>query len=458
MRTVGTTSRGVRCPVVREGDDLVKIVTDAILACGEEQGLTFHDRDIVAVTEAVVARSQGNYAGVEDIAADCRAKFGADTVALTFPILSRNRIAICLKGIAKAFKKVYILMSYPSDEVGNHLFDEDLLDEKGVNPWSDVLDEAKYRELFGYEKHPFTGVDYVEYYGDLFRAEGCEPVFLFGNDVRAVLPYTKNVLCCDIHTRERSRRRLLAAGAEKVLLLSDLMTAPVNGSGYNEQFGLLGSNKATEESVKLFPRDCRSFVDALAQSLRSATGRQIEVMVYGDGAFKDPVGKIWELADPVVSPAYTSGLEGQPEVSGGQRFCLSFRRCADQRHQGQHLPQKCGFEGPNVQPGHYAPPPDRPDRQPVRPDLRLRRQGDPHHPHPGLFRQFCRINRKSTPIRGWGCFSVAGLFARPAHIRAACPYSRPRISSAASAMYWASGFSGRPAMCAPHLATGMSTL
>ena len=312
MRTVGTTSRGVRCPVVREGDDLVKIVTDAILACGEEQDLTFHDRDIVAVTEAVVARSQGNYAGVEDIAADCRAKFGADTVALTFPILSRNRIAICLKGIAKAFKKVYILMSYPSDEVGNHLFDEDLLDEKGVNPWSDVLDEAKYRELFGYEKHPFTGVDYVEYYGDLFRAEGCEPVFLFGNDVRAVLPYTKNVLCCDIHTRERSRRRLLAAGAEKVLLLSDLMTAPVNGSGYNEQFGLLGSNKATEESVKLFPRDCRSFVDALAQSLRSATGRQIEVMVYGDGAFKDPVGKIWELADPVVSPAYTSGLEGQP--------------------------------------------------------------------------------------------------------------------------------------------------
>ncbi len=223
-----------------------------------------------------------------------------------------HRIAICLKGIAKAFKKVYILMSYPSDEVGNHLFDEDLLDEKGVNPWSDVLDEAKYRELFGYEKHPFTGVDYVEYYGDLFRAEGCEPVFLFGNDVRAVLPYTKNVLCCDIHTRERSRRRLLAAGAEKVLLLSDLMTAPVNGSGYNEQFGLLGSNKATEESVKLFPRDCRSFVDALAQSLRSATGRQIEVMVYGDGAFKDPVGKIWELADPVVSPAYTSGLEGQP--------------------------------------------------------------------------------------------------------------------------------------------------
>ena len=312
MRTVGTTSRGVRCPVVREGDDLVKIVTDAILACGEEQGLTFHDRDIVAVTEAVVARSQGNYAGVEDIAADCRAKFGADTVALTFPILSRNRIAICLKGIAKAFKKVYILMSYPSDEVGNHLFDEDLLDEKGVNPWSDVLDEAKYRELFGYEKHPFTGVDYVEYYGDLFRAEGCEPVFLFGNDVRAVLPYTKNVLCCDIHTRERSKRLLKKAGAELVLGLDELMTASVNGSGYNERYGLLGSNKATEDKVKLFPRNCQPVVERIQKGVQAKTGKHVEVMVYGDGAFKDPVGKIWELADPVVSPAYTSGLEGQP--------------------------------------------------------------------------------------------------------------------------------------------------
>lgn len=312
MRTVGTVSRGVRCPVIREGDDLVKLVTDAIVECAKAEKIDFQDRDIVAVTEAVVARAQGNYATTEDIAQDCREKFGTDEIAITFPIMSRNRIAICLKGIAKAFKKVYILMSYPSDEVGNHLFDEDLMDEKGVNPWTDVLDEQQYRELFGYEKHPFTGVDYVEYFGDLFRSENCEPVFLFGNDVRAVLKYTKNVLCCDIHTRERSRRRLLAAGAEKVLLLSDLMNQPVNGSGCNEQYGLLGSNKATEERVKLFPRNCQAFVDALQKSLKEATGKQMEAMIYGDGAFKDPVGKIWELADPVVSPAYTAGLEGQP--------------------------------------------------------------------------------------------------------------------------------------------------
>ena len=312
MRTVGTVSRGVRCPVIREGDDLVQIVTQSILECAEEQGIAFQDRDIVAVTEAVVARAQGNYATTDEIAQDCREKFGTDEIAITFPIMSRNRIAICLKGIAKAFKKVYILMSYPSDEVGNHLFEEDLLDEKGVNPWSDVLDEKQYRDLFGYEKHPFTGVDYVEYFGGLFRSEGCEPVFIFGNDVRAVLRHTKNVLCCDIHTRERSRRRLLAAGAEKVLLLSDLMNRPVNGSGYNEQFGLLGSNKATEDRVKLFPRDCRQFVESLQQRLQQATGKRMEALIYGDGAFKDPVGKIWELADPVVSPAYTAGLEGQP--------------------------------------------------------------------------------------------------------------------------------------------------
>lgn len=312
MRTVGTVSRGVRCPVIREGDDLVQIVTQSILECAEEQGIAFQDRDIVAVTEAVVARAQGNYATTDEIAQDCREKFGADEIAITFPIMSRNRIAICLKGIAKAFKKVYILMSYPSDEVGNHLFEEDLLDEKGVNPWSDVLDEKQYRDLFGYEKHPFTGVDYVEYFGGLFRSEGCEPVFIFGNDVRAVLRHTKNVLCCDIHTRERSRRQLLTAGAEKVLLLSDLMNRPVNGSGYNEQFGLLGSNKATEDRVKLFPRDCRQFVESLQQSLQQATGKRMEALIYGDGAFKDPVGKIWELADPVVSPAYTAGLEGQP--------------------------------------------------------------------------------------------------------------------------------------------------
>ncbi|MDD6033918.1 MAG: coenzyme F420-0:L-glutamate ligase [Oscillospiraceae bacterium] len=312
MRTVGTISRGVRCPVIREGDDLVKIVTESIVACGEEQHITFADRDIVAVTEAVVARAQGNYASIDAIVKDCQAKFGVDTIGLSFPILSRNRIAICLKGIAKAFKKVYLLMSYPSDEVGNHLFDEDLLDEKGVNPWSDVLDLQRYRELFGYVKHPFTGVDYVEYYGELFREQGCEVEFIFGNNVTALLPYTKNILCCDIHTRERSKRRLLAAGAEKVLTLSDILTESVDGSGWNEKFGLLGSNKATEETVKLFPRNCEDFVARLQASLIEATGAHIEVMVYGDGAFKDPVGKIWELADPVVSPAYTAGLEGQP--------------------------------------------------------------------------------------------------------------------------------------------------
>ena len=312
MRTVGTVSRGVRCPVVKEGDDLIRIVTEAIADMGKEEHITFHEKDIVAVTEAVVARTQGNYASTDDIAKDCRTKFGCDTIAVMFPILSRNRIAICLKGIAKAFKKVYILMSYPSDEVGNHLFDDDLLYEKGVNPYSDVMDEAKYREIFGYVKHPFTGVDYVAYYKELFEAEGCEPEFIFANDCRAVLPYTKNVLCCDIHTRERSRRRLLAAGAEKVLTLADIMNAPVDGSGYNEQYGLYGSNKATEDTVKLFPRDCNEFVKNLQESLAEATGVKMNCMIYGDGAFKDPVGKIWELADPVVSPAYTERLEGTP--------------------------------------------------------------------------------------------------------------------------------------------------
>ena len=312
MRTLGTVARGVRAPIFRQGDDAVAITVATVLNALRENGIEPHDKDVVAITESVVARCQGNYATVEQISADVRAKTGGQTVGVTFPILSRNRFSLLLQGIAGGCKKVVLMLSYPSDEVGNHLVSMDQLDEAGIDPWHDVLDLKRFRDAFGAVIHPFTGVDYVEYYGDLFRAEGCEPVFLFGNDVRAVLPYTKNVLCCDIHTRERSRRRLLAAGAEKVLLLSDLMTAPVNGSGYNEQFGLLGSNKATEESVKLFPRDCRSFVDALAQSLRSATGRQIEVMVYGDGAFKDPVGKIWELADPVVSPAYTSGLEGQP--------------------------------------------------------------------------------------------------------------------------------------------------
>lgn len=312
MRTVGTVSRGVRCPVVKEGDDLVKIVTDAIVEMGKEQNVTFHEKDVVAVTEAVVARTQGNYATTDQIAKDAQAKFGCDEIAVTFPIMSRNRIAICLKGIAKAFKKVYLLMSYPSDEVGNHLFDDDLLDEKGVNPYSDVLDEKKYRELFGFVKHPFTGVDYVEYYKELFNAEGCEVEFIFANDCRAALQKTKNVLCCDIHTRERSKRRLLAAGAEKVLTLADIMNASVDGSGYNAKYGLYGSNKATEDKVKLFPSEPQKFVDALHDSLLKATGVDMNCMIYGDGAFKDPVGKIWELADPVVSPAYTERLNGTP--------------------------------------------------------------------------------------------------------------------------------------------------
>ena len=312
MRTVGVVSRGVRCPVVKQGDDMVQIATEAIVNMGREEHVTFHEKDIVAVTEAVVARTQGNYATTDDIAACCRSKFDGEEIGITFPILSRNRISVCLKGIAKAFKKAYILMSYPSDEVGNQLFDEDLLDEKGVDPYRDVLTEERYRELFGYTVHPFTGVDYVEFYKELFKAEGCETEFIFANDVRAILSYTDQVLCCDIHSRERSRRRLTAAGARRVLTLADIMAEPVGDSGYNESYGLYGSNKATEDSVKLFPRDCQSFVDRLQASLEKATGVKMNCMIYGDGAFKDPMGKIWELADPVVSPAYTEGLSGRP--------------------------------------------------------------------------------------------------------------------------------------------------
>jgi len=312
MRTVGTVVRGVRAPVIRQGDDLARIVTDSVLAMAREENVQFRDRDIVAVTEAVVARAQGNYASVEAIAKDVSEKFGGGTIGVTFPITSRNRFAICLRGIALGASKIILQMSYPSDEVGNQLFDPDLLDQRGVDPWSDVLDEQKYRALFGYEKHPFTGVDYVEYYGDLIRSCGCEVEFLFSNNIRTILDHTKNVLCCDIHSRARSKRLLQAAGAEKVYTLSDILSAPVDGSGCNEQYGLLGSNKATEDTVKLFPRNCQEFVTRVQQLLREATGKTAEVMVYGDGAFKDPVGKIWELADPVVSPAYTSGLSGTP--------------------------------------------------------------------------------------------------------------------------------------------------
>ena len=311
-RMVGTVSRGVRAPIIRAGDDLAEIVTNSILEAAADDGFAIRDRDIVAMTEAIVARAQGNYASVDNIAADVRAKFGGETVGVIFPILSRNRFAICLRGIAKGAKKVVLMLSYPSDEVGNHLVSLDALDEKGVNPYSDVLTLEKYRELFGYEKHRFTGVDYVEYYQQLIRESGAEVEVIFANDCRAVLKYTKNVLNCDIHTRARTKRLLKAAGAERVFGLDEIMTAPIDGSGYNANYGLLGSNKATEDQVKLFPRDCQPLVEDIQKRLKEKTGKNVEVMVYGDGAFKDPVGKIWELADPVVSPAYTAGLEGTP--------------------------------------------------------------------------------------------------------------------------------------------------
>ena len=311
-RMVGTVSRGVRAPIIRSGDDIVEIVTSCVLEASREDGFEIQDRDIVAMTEAIVARAQGNYASVDDIAEDVKAKFGGECVGVIFPILSRNRFAICLRGIAKGAKKVVLMLSYPSDEVGNHLVSLDKLDEMGVDPYRDVLDLKRYRELFGYEKHRFTGVDYVEYYESLIRECGAECEVIFANDPRAILPYTKNVLTCDIHTRARTKRLLRAAGADIVLGLDDILNAPVNGSGYNENYGLLGSNKATEDQVKLFPRNCQPIVDAIADKIFKATGKKVEVMVYGDGAFKDPIGKIWELADPVVSPAYTAGLEGTP--------------------------------------------------------------------------------------------------------------------------------------------------
>ena len=311
-RMIGTVSRGVRAPIIKEGDDIVEIVTASVLEAAADDGFKFNDRDIVAMTEAVVARAQGNYATVDDIAFDVSAKFGGDTVGVIFPILSRNRFAICLRGIAKGVKKVVLMLSYPSDEVGNHLISLDMLDDKGVDPYKDVLSLSKYRELFGYEKHTFTGVDYVEYYEKLIKDCGAECEIIFANNPKAILDYTKNVLCCDIHTRARTKRILKAAGGEIVLGLDEILNAPVNGSGFNADYGLLGSNKATEDKVKLFPRDCQAVVDAIQSKLLAATGKNIEVMVYGDGAFKDPVGKIWELADPVVSPAYTSGLEGTP--------------------------------------------------------------------------------------------------------------------------------------------------
>ena len=311
-RLIGTVSRGVRAPIIRQGDDLVQIVADSVLKAAESEGFELRDKDVVAVTEAVVARAQGNYATIEQIAKDVHDRVGDDTVGIIFPILSRNRFSICLKGIAMGCKKVVLMLSYPSDEVGNHLITPEQLDESRVNPWSDVLTEERYRELFGYRKHQFTGVDYVEYYKKLIEDAGAEVSIIFANNPKAILDYTKTVLNCDIHTRARTKKLLLNSGAENVISLDEILTKSVDGSGYNDSYGLLGSNKATEESVKLFPINCGEFVRNVQKKLMDSTGKHIEVMVYGDGAFKDPVGKIWELADPVVSPAYTDGLEGTP--------------------------------------------------------------------------------------------------------------------------------------------------
>ena len=311
-RRVGTTSRGIRCPIIREGDDLAKMTVDSVLAAAESEGFEIRDRDVVAITESVVARAQGNYASVDAIAKDVRNKLGGETIGVIFPILSRNRFAICLRGIAKGAKKVVLMLSYPSDEVGNELVSLDKLDEAGVNPYSDVLTLEKYRELFGVNMHPFTCVDYVQYYGDLIRESGAEVEIIFANDPRVILNYTNNVLNCDIHTRARTKRLLKAAGAEKVCGLDDILTESVDGSGCNEKFGLLGSNKSTEDTIKLFPRECTDLVMNIQKVMFDRTGKHIEVMVYGDGAFKDPVGKIWELADPSVSVANTPGLEGTP--------------------------------------------------------------------------------------------------------------------------------------------------
>ena len=312
MRNTGTVSRGIRCPIIRQGDPLAENVVSSVLAACESDGFSLRDRDVVAVTESVVARAQGNYASVDDITADVRAKLGSDTIGVIFPILSRNRFAICLRGIASAAKKIVLMLKYPSDEVGNELVSEEMIDKAGINPYQDVLTLERYRELFGAPKHEFTGVDYVQYYGDLIRESGAEVEIIFSNRATTILSYTDHVLHCDIHSRKRTDRLLREAGATCVYGLDEIMTAPVSGSGYNERYGLLGSNKATESTVKLFPRDAQAFVEDVQRRLLQATGKHVEVMVYGDGAFKDPKGQIWELADPVVSPNYTDGLIGTP--------------------------------------------------------------------------------------------------------------------------------------------------
>ena len=311
-RKVGTVSRGIRCPIIREGDDLAKIVTDSVIDAAQSEGFELRDKDVICITESIAARAQGNYASIEAIAKDVKTKLGGDTIGVIFPILSRNRFAICLRGIAKGAKKIVLMLSYPSDEVGNELVSLDKIDEAGINPYSDLLTLEKYRELFGENRHPFTGVDYVEYYGDLIREEGAECEIIFANDARRVLEYTKDVLCCDIHTRARTKRILKAAGANRVCGLDDILNASVDGSGFNSRFGLLGSNKSTENKIKLFPEDCTSLVFGVQKQIFERTGKNVEVMVYGDGAFKDPVGKIWELADPSVSAGHTPGLAGTP--------------------------------------------------------------------------------------------------------------------------------------------------
>ncbi len=311
-RRVGTVSRGIRCPIIREGDDLVTIVADSVLEAAESEGFALRNRDVIALTESIVARAQGNYAYVDNIAADVKAKLGGGTIGVIFPILSRNRFAICLRGIAKGAKKIVLMLSYPSDEVGNGLITLDQVDEAGINPYTDLLTLEKYRALFGENKHPFTGVDYVQYYGDIIRECGAECEIIFANDCRRILEYTKDVLCCDIHSRARTKRLLKAAGANRVCGMDDIMNASIDGSGFNSSYGLLGSNKSTEDKIKLFPEDATDLVNDIQKRILEKTGKLVEVMVYGDGAFKDPVGHIWELADPCVSPAYTAGLEGTP--------------------------------------------------------------------------------------------------------------------------------------------------
>ncbi|WP_085993843.1 coenzyme F420-0:L-glutamate ligase [Oceanobacillus senegalensis] len=311
-RVVGTVARGLRCPIINQGDQIEEIVVDSVLKAAEVEGFAIRDKDIVTVTESVVARAQGNYATVDHIAQDVRSKFGEETIGVIFPILSRNRFATVLRGIAKGAKKIVLMLSYPADEVGNHLVSLDQLDEKGVNPWTDVLTEKQFREYFGHHKHTFTGVDYIEYYKSVVEENGVECEIIFSNNPKSILEYTKNVLACDIHSRQRTKRIIKENGGEIIYSLDNILSESIDGSGYNEEYGLLGSNKATEDSVKLFPRNCQPIVNNIQQKLKEKTGKNVEAMVYGDGAFKDPVGKIWELADPVVSPAYTSGLDGTP--------------------------------------------------------------------------------------------------------------------------------------------------